>query len=80
MTFDERKPNDLPPKLLSVRDVMERTGLSRATIYKLEGSGEFPSKFAITESRVGWLESEVSEWIIDRASHRKIRSTLPVNT
>ena len=54
-------------KLLNSKAVQERTGLSRATLWRLENAGTFPKKKRITPGRVGWLESEIDEWIRSRA-------------
>lgn len=70
----DRDFNDaMIPRLLSVKDVIQCTGLSRATIYKLEASADFPAKFSITESRIAWLESDVADWIMERAAGREHR-------
>jgi prophage regulatory protein len=52
-----------PAVALRCREVMRRTGLSRATIYRLIARGQFPSQRQLTEGRVGWSEEEVEDWI-----------------
>ena len=56
---------------LRVWQVAERTGLSRATIYKMMKSGAFPMKTALGTRAIGWLESEVTLWIASRKSVEK---------
>jgi prophage regulatory protein len=53
-------------RLLRVREVSTKTGLSRAYIYKLERQGEFPKRRKIAENCVGWLEHEVDKWCLSR--------------
>jgi len=53
-------------RLLSQAEVQERTGTSRTTIWRLERAGEFPRRRQIVGHRVGWLESEVNEWLASR--------------
>ena len=53
-------------RLLRVEEVEERTGMSRVTIWRKEKNGEFPERRKITDHMVGWLESEVDEWIESR--------------
>ena len=44
----------------------ERTGLSRMTRWRLEENGKFPRRRRISENAVGWLESELSDWLTSR--------------
>jgi prophage regulatory protein len=53
-------------KFLRIRQVMQTTGLSRMTIYRLELAGKFPKRRQLSENSVAWLESDVSEWIDSR--------------
>jgi len=46
--------------------VMQATGLSRMTIYRLELAGKFPSRRRLAENSVAWLESDVAQWIDSR--------------
>ena len=44
--------------------VLDRTGLSYTTIWRLEGAGKFPARVRLTDSgRVGWFAAEIDEWI-----------------
>ncbi len=49
-------------RLLHLREVLNRTSLSRTSVYRLMGLGEFPKSVALG-SRVAWIESQVEEWI-----------------
>lgn len=46
------------------------TGLSRSTIYELQADRRFPQSIKIAARAVGWMESEVQEWIEWRAEVR----------
>lgn len=48
--------------------VRDRTGLSRSTIWRMERSGSFPRHHRISLGAVGWLESEVDQWVLTRIS------------
>lgn len=63
-------PQEPPPTLLSIKDVTRRVGLSRATIYHKVNSGDFPKSVRISQARVAWLESEVSDWILEKVENR----------
>jgi len=47
-------------------DVMAQTGLSRSTIYSLVSQQKFPKQINLGPRAVGWVASEVSDWIEER--------------
>jgi prophage regulatory protein len=55
--------------------VRDLTGLSRITRWRMERRGEFPLKVHLSEGAVGWLESEVVEWIQNRVAARSPQTT-----
>ncbi|HCF5694177.1 TPA: helix-turn-helix transcriptional regulator [Pseudomonas aeruginosa] len=59
-------------KILRLDSVIESTGLARSTIYKLVGSGDFPKPVPLVGRHVGWVESEVQEWIKARIAQRNL--------
>ncbi|MDE3021833.1 MAG: AlpA family transcriptional regulator [Pseudomonadota bacterium] len=46
--------------------VKVRTGLSRSSIYAKMKTGEFPQAIALGQRSIGWIESEIQQWIVDR--------------
>ncbi len=50
-------------KILRLPEVKDRTGLSRSAIYEQMAEGTFPEPYAIGRRAVGWLESEIEEWL-----------------
>jgi prophage regulatory protein len=62
-------------RMLRLRDVMARTTLARNTIHEMEVRGEFPKRrrLAGRGDRVGWLESEIEEWIKSRPTEEEAR-------
>lgn len=58
-------------KYLRIKQVTERTGLSRATIYNMMNDGTFPNKTALGERAVAWLESEIIQWMETRKTVEK---------
>lgn len=58
----------LQPRLSILRrkEVQARTGLARSTIYLYIKEGLFPKPVALGPRAVGWIESEVSDWIAER--------------
>jgi prophage regulatory protein len=57
-------------KALKIKDVIEKVSLGQSTIYKMVSAGEFPKPFQIAPNRVAWVESEIDDWLIERASQR----------
>ena len=53
-------------RFLRVRQVMQMTGLSRMTIYRLELAGKFPKRRQLGENSVAWLESDITAWAESR--------------
>lgn len=56
--------------IIRLPDVKRRTGLSRSSIYSFIQSDKFPKPISLGERAVGWLESEISSWIAERAEMR----------
>lgn len=54
------------PKILRRPQVQQRTGLSRSTLYQYIKDGMFPRSISLGPRSVGWLESDVSDWIEER--------------
>jgi prophage regulatory protein len=54
-----------PPRelLWNIKTVIQKTGLSRATIYRYTRRNMFPQKRRIGPNRVGWLAAEVIAWV-----------------
>lgn len=52
-----------PKKILRRPAVEARTGLSRSTIYARILRGSFPQPISLGPRAVGWIESEIDEWI-----------------
>ena len=55
-----------PGRFLRLPEVMARTGLSRSTIYVRLDEGRFPQPVSLGGRAVGWIESEVDEWMRER--------------
>ena len=53
----------MPRKILRLPVVLDRTGLSRSTVYLRVTEGRFPRPVSLGTRAVGWIETEVEEWI-----------------
>lgn len=54
---------DKPDRILRLPAVLDRTGLSRSTLYRKIQAGTFPKQVPISLRCAGWRESAVSEWM-----------------
>ena len=58
-------------RVLRMKQLIERTNLSRATLYVLMSKdATFPRKIKLAERSIGFLEAEVEAWIEARAQLR----------
>jgi len=56
-----------PERIIRLRTVLERTGLSRSSIYRKIAEGTFPAQLKIGVHGAGWHESVINRWIADPA-------------
>jgi prophage regulatory protein len=49
--------------ILRLQAVMARTGLSRSAIYAKMAWDEFPHAISLGPRTVGWVESEIDDWL-----------------
>jgi prophage regulatory protein len=54
---------DKPDRILRLHTVLERTGLTRSTLYRKIAAGSFPRQIAISARCTGWRESAIETWI-----------------
>ena len=51
-------------RIIRLKEVQSKTGLGKTSIYELMKAGAFPTSIKIIGNHVGWVESEIEEWII----------------
>ena len=54
--------------ILRRREVEQRVGLSRSTLYRLMDKGEFPKAIKLTAHAVGWKASDIEQWLNSRCA------------
>ena len=59
--------------VLRLPQVMDRVKLSRSSIYARVAAGTFPQPFAIGPRAIGWLQSEIADFIDHCATRRPSR-------
>ncbi len=71
MSEQRSEQKAIPPiRFVRLHEVMARTGVSRSTIYVWVAEGRFPKPVPLGERSVGWIESELEEWLRDRIAKR----------
>ena len=68
-TMDKRM--NPPTRFVRLPEVVARTGLSRSTIYVRLAEGCFPQPVPLGARAVGWIESEVDNWIRERIAESR---------
>ena len=53
-------------RILREHECRRLTGLSRSTRWRLERQRHFPKRRRMSPRTIGWLESELREWLVDR--------------
>ena len=59
-------------RLLRIRQVLEKTGLSRSSLYRKLKARDFPEPVSLGDRSVAWVEADLDAWIQSRpAAHEK---------
>jgi len=72
MNLTAANDNQKPIRLLRYCELSETRGIrySRRHLYTLETERKFPKRVPLGENRVGWIESEIDEWLNEKAARR----------
>ena len=57
-------------RIIRLKTVLDRTGLTRSTLYRKIAEGTFPRQVPISTRGTGWFESAVNRWIADPQGYR----------
>lgn len=72
--FNSRMEKVMASSILRLPEVKTRVGLSRSAIYLAVSRAEFPRPVQLGARAVGWLESEIEEWIRERVKQSRKQS------
>ena len=61
-----------PDRIIRLKTVINRSGLSRSTVYRKISESTFPPKVKLSLNGVGWRESELNRWIANPAAYRPL--------
>lgn len=59
-----------PDRIIRLRTVLARTGLSRSTLYRKIKEGTFPQQLRISVNGAGWSEAEIDRWVSNPPRYR----------
>ena len=62
--------HELTKRALRIKQVVQKIGLSEATVWRLAATGEFPRPIKLSRGCTVWLESEIDEFLDSRAARR----------
>jgi prophage regulatory protein len=61
-------------RILRINAVKGKVGLANSSIYLMIANGSFPKPIKLGIRSVGWLESEIDEWIKTRIHESRVNS------
>lgn len=67
-------------RIIRLKEVIDSTGLARSTIYKYIAEGTFPKPVSLGDRCVGWVDSEVNDWILARIEERDLAESAAVRS
>lgn len=50
-------------KILRPKELAKMLSVSTVTLWRMEKRGELPARIKISTRAVGWLESDIEEWL-----------------
>lgn len=65
-------------RIIRLPTVLNRTGLSRSTLYRKIAEGTFPPQVKVSVHGAGWHESAINRWIADPPGYRPENDNRPI--
>jgi prophage regulatory protein len=59
-------------RVIKLREVIEISGLKKSSIYNLIKKNEFPKQVVLSRNSVGWIQSEVVQWVNELIVNRDL--------
>lgn len=64
--------HDAPVRILRLPEVLTLIGIGRSAFYALLRDGKFVPPIKLGPNSVGWVNSDISKWIADRAERYRV--------
>ena len=58
--------NQILPIIVRMPNVLVMTGMSKPSVYRMMKTGTFPRRIQLSPGAVGWLRTEIEQWVVDR--------------
>lgn len=59
-------------RFIRMREAIQKTGLSKSSIYDLMAQGHFPKTISLGGRSVAFIESEIDAWMAERIAARNV--------
>ena len=56
--------------IMRLPEVVRKIGVARSTLYKMVSDGNFPRPIHLSARSVGWIASEVTDWLHQKIAQR----------
>ncbi|VWD00202.1 phage transcriptional regulator AlpA [Burkholderia lata] len=66
----EKQSEERKVRAIRIKEVSNKVGLGESTLYRMMAEGRFPKPFEIVPKRNAWIESDIDDWIAERAGRR----------
>jgi len=57
-------------RIIRKPELLGRVGLSDCTIWRMEKAGRFPKRIQLGGNSVGWIDTEIDEWLSEKSADR----------
>jgi prophage regulatory protein len=71
--MSKQSPAGTPTRMIGMPTVKDRVSLSEATIWRLRKKFLFPEPVRLSPGRVAWKESDIENWLAERARETELR-------
>lgn len=62
----ESRQSQSPTRLIRLKEVQNRVGLGRSTIYRWMAEGNFPKSVRLGGHAVAWVLADIDHWVSQR--------------
>lgn len=64
-------------RAIKIKEVAAKVGLGQSTLYRMIADGRFPKPFELVPGRTAWIESDIDDWLAERAGRKDATAQEP---